>query len=166
MEDNQYHNTYAELFLYFLTQLNGKSGDSHKVIKKSFTRAVRDWSDTKPQVISKRVAEHFKVNHPTINPFTVNHRPRNKYGINLILEHTTPVNTIINNLMSVELTLDEVKRVMSTYTGMAIITNDEDDSLRRMGYITNRPNGWVNTYNECGIEVITEDEYMIKSFGS
>jgi hypothetical protein len=166
MDNNLYYNTYAEMFLYFLTELKNKDGESHKIIKKAFTRAVRDWSDNKPQFISKVVAGHFKINHPTINPFVVNHRPRNKYGLDLILEHTTPVNNIVKSLMSVNPTIDEVKQVMSTHTGMAIITRDEDDHLKKMGYTTNRPNGWMNTYNECNIEVITEEEYTINSFGS
>lgn len=154
------NNTYAEMFLYFLTELKNKKGDSYKIMKKAFTRAVRDWSDNKPQFISKVVADHFKINHPTINPFVVNHRPRNKYGLDIILEHTTPVNNIVKSLMSVNPSVDEVKRVMSTHTGMAIITCDEDDQLKKMGYTTNRPNGWMNTYNECNIEVIKEEEYM------
>ena len=161
--DNTHNDTYAELFLYFLIQLKGLKGNSLKIMKKSFTRAVRDWSDTKPQVISKVVADHFKLNHPNVNPFTVNHRPRKKYGMDIILEHTTPVNVMIKNLMSIDPTIDEVRRVMLTHTGMAIISRSEDDRLRKMGYSTNRPDGWVDAYSKCNITTITEHQYSLPS---
>ena len=57
--------------------------------------------------------------------------------------------------------LDDVKNVMSEYSGMAIITLDEDRCLFRSGLSRQRPQGWEQAYASCGIEVINENEYNV-----
>ena len=152
--------SFAKIFNYFLTELKDNVGFSHSRMKKAFTLAIREWSRRPPKIASKKVIDHFIENNPKVNPFKVNHRPRNKYGIDVIFEHTTPVNNFVKQLVSSK-NLDEIKTAMRNYTGMAIITLDEDRCLFRSGLSRQRPQGWEQAYDSCGIEVMTEDEYNV-----
>ena len=152
--------SFARLFHFFLTELKQNVGFSHSKMKKSFELTIRMWTEKPPKIISKKVLDHFIENYQNINPFTAKYRPRNKYGIDLIFEHTTPVNNFVKKLLESE-SLDDVKNVMSEYSGMAIITLDEDRCLFRSGLSRQRPQGWEQAYASCGLEVINENEYNV-----
>ena len=55
--------------------------------------------------------------------------------------------------------LDDVVRVMNEYTGVCLITREEDDCLNSKGLTSKRPDGWVIAYNSCGIEVMDESQF-------
>ena len=150
--------SFAKMFSYFLTELKNNVGFSHSRMKKAFTLAIREWSRKPPKIASKKVIDHFIENHPNANPFKVRHRPRNKYGIDVIFEHTTPVNNFVKQLISSK-NIDEIKNAMKNYTGMAIITLDEDRCLFSRGLSRQRPQGWEHAYASCGIEIIDESDY-------
>jgi hypothetical protein len=150
--------SFARLFHYFLTELKENTGFSRARMLHSFDRTIRNWSERPPQIISKSVIDHFITNHPTKNPFKVRFRPRDKFGIPVIFEHTTPVNVFVKSLLQTN-TLEEVRQVMNEYSGMSIITVEEDLCLLSKGYSRNRPQGWQQSYNECGIEIMNEAEY-------
>ena len=76
------------------------------------------------------------------------------------MEHTTPVNIFINELLKCE-SLENVVRVMNEYTGVCLITREEDDFLNRSGFMSKRPDGWKVAYDACGIEVMDESEYNL-----
>ena len=149
---------FADLFYNQITLLRNSDGYTNTKMKKIFCDSVREWSNTPPIYISKKVAEHFIQNHPNINPFMVNHRPRNKYGIPVILEHTTPVIELVNELLETN-SIDEVFSVMNNNTPMSIISKEEHITLEKMGFEKCRPEGWVKTYKICDIDVLTENEY-------
>ena len=150
--------SFAKMFNYFLTELKNNVGFSHSRMKKAFTLAIREWSRRPPKIASKKVIDHFIENYPNVNPFKVNHRPRNKYGIDVIFEHTTPVNNFVKQLISSK-NIDEIKNAMTNYTGMCIISLDEDRCLFRSGLSRQRPQGWEHAYASCGIEIIEESQY-------
>lgn len=70
--------------------------------------------------------------------------------LSLVQEHITPISTIReclqNGNKSVTEIVDEVK--------VCWITKEEDNKLNQFGFNNNRPNGWQDAYNKCGIEVI------------
>jgi hypothetical protein len=150
--------SFANIFNYFLTELKNNVGFSHSRMKKAFTLAIREWSRRPPKIASKKVIDHFIENHPNVNPFKINHRPRNKYGIDVIFEHTTPVNNFVKQLLSSK-NIDEIKTAMRNYTGMCIISLEEDRCLFRSGLSRQRPQGWEHAYASCGIEIIDESDY-------
>jgi hypothetical protein len=152
--------SFANLFNYFLIELKNNVGYSHSKMKKGFMLTVRAWSGKPPKIISKKVLDHFIENHPNVNPFKANHRPRNKYGIDVIFEHTTPVNNFMKQLISSK-NLEEIKNVMRNYSGLCIISLDEDRCLFTSGLSRQRPEGWEQAYASCGIEVMTEAEYDV-----
>ena len=150
--------SFARVFQFFMAELKLNTGFSRAKMLHSFGRTIRNWTDKPPKIISKRVLDHFIVNYPDLNPFKANYRPRNRYGINVIVEHTTPVNEFIFKLSKTE-NLEEIKRVMGEYTGISIITFEEDQCLSERGFSRSRPQGWEHAYNQCNIEVMDEQEY-------
>ena len=150
--------SFARMFYHFLTELKENTGYSRAKMLRSFDRIIRNWSDRPPQIISKRVIDHFIINHPNKNPYKVVFRPRDRFGIPVIFEHTTPVNLFVKNLLNTN-TLEEVRQVMNEYSGMSIITVEEDICLLSKGYSRNRPQGWQQAYTECNIDIMNESEY-------
>jgi len=150
--------SFARVFHLFLNELKVNEGFSHSKMKYAFNRTIRMWTLKPPEIISKNVLDYFIINHPNINPFKVNHRPRNKYGIDLIFEHTTPISTLLKQLEQSE-TLEQVKSAMNNYSGLCIISKEEDKCLERGGYSRKRPQGWRQAYDSCGIEVMDENQY-------
>jgi len=150
--------SFARLFHFFLTELKENEGFSHSKMKKAFELSLRMWTEKPPKIISKKVLDHFIENYPNINPFTAKYRPRNKYGIDLIFEHTTPVNNFVKKLLKSE-SLEDVKTAMREYSGMAIITLDEDRCLFKSGLSRQRPQGWEHAYTSCGIEIMDENQF-------
>lgn len=152
--------SFARVFEFFLNELKNNTGFSHAKMRKSLILTIRMWTEKPPQLISKTVLDHFIDNHPNINPYKVSFRPRGKFGIDVIFEHTTPVNLFVVNLFKSK-NIEDIKRVMSEYSGMSIITREEDLCLHSKGFSKNRPQGWELAYAECDIEVMTEDEFNI-----
>ena len=150
--------SFARVFFLFLNELKENQGFSHSKMKKAFELSLRMWTEKPPKIISKKVLDHFIENYPNINPFTAKYRPRNKYGIDLIFEHTTPVNNFVKKLLKSE-SLEDVKTAMREYSGMAIITLDEDRCLFKSGLSRQRPQGWEHAYTSCGIEIMDENQF-------
>jgi hypothetical protein len=150
--------SFARLFSFFITELKNNTGFSHSKMKRAFVLTIRKWTEKPPQIISKKVLDHFIENHPNVNPFKVSHRPRNRFGIEVIFEHTTPVNIFVTQLFKAK-SFEEIKDAMNNYTGMSIITRDEDYCLHRSGFSRTRPDGWMSAYAACDIEIMTEDEF-------
>jgi hypothetical protein len=155
---NMNDESFARLFHFFLQELKVNTGFSKSKMLKGFERSIRHWSEKPPQIISKKVLDHFISNHPNQNPFKVTFRPRDKFGIPVIFEHTTPINLFVKKLSETQ-TLDDVRRIMNEFSGLSIITLEEDLCLRLKGHSRKRPEGWKQSYEECGIEVMTEDEF-------
>jgi hypothetical protein len=152
--------SFANLFNYFLTELPNNTGFSHSRMKKAFVLAIREWSRRPPKIISKKVIDHIIEHYPSVNPFRVNHRPRNKYGIDVIFEHTTPVNNFVKLLVSSK-NLEDIKNAMNNYSGMCIITKEEDKCLHNSGFSRQRPQGWIHAYTSCDIQIMDESQYNI-----
>jgi hypothetical protein len=157
--------SFANVFFLMITELKNNEGFSLSRMKKAFQYAIREWTKKSHKIISKKVAEHFIKNFPDVNPFSIVWGQRKKYGVVngksfLLFEHTTPVSVFLTSLSKVK-TLEDVKNSMKEYSGICVITRDEDDCLNRSGFTSKRPDGWVQSYNACGIEVMNESEYDV-----
>lgn len=152
--------SFARLFLSFLNEIRQNDGFSRSKMKYALDRTLRAWTDRPPEIISKRVIDYMIIHHPNVNPFTARFRPRNRFGINVIFEHTTPVNTFLKKLLDSN-TLEDVKNAMNEYTGMCIITLEEDRCLSSKGLSRQRPQGWQQAYASCDIQIMNEGEYKI-----
>ena len=157
--------SFARTFFHYIQELPNNEGYSYNRVKKSLDYAIRLWTDKPHKIISKKVTEYFIENYPKANPFSVRWDHRKKYGVIggkslLVLEHTTPVNIFINELLKCK-SLENVVRVMNEYTGVCLITREEDDCLNRSGFMSKRPDGWKVAYDACGIEVMDESEYNL-----
>lgn len=150
--------SFARVFQFFLDELKNNTGLSKAKMRKSLILTIRMWTEKPSNLISKKVIDHFIENYPNLNPFKVSFRPRNKYGINVIFEHTTPVNIFVTQLFEAN-SLDEIKLAMSEYSGLSIITTEEDRCLHSKGYSKIRPQGWRQSYSECGIDIMDENQY-------
>ena len=150
--------SFARDFFHLLRELPKNKGYSYNRKLKLLNFAIRIWTDKPYKIISKKVEEHFSKNYPNIDPFSIRWDNRKKYGVVgnksiLVLEHTTPVNIFIKDLLKCK-SLQEVITSMNEYTGVCLITRDEDDLLNLKGYRSKRPNGWEQSYKECGIKII------------
>jgi hypothetical protein len=56
-------------------------------------------------------------------------------------------------------TLEGIKEAMNEYSGMSIITLEEDRCLHSKGFSRNRPDGWMVAYAACDIVIMNESEY-------
>jgi hypothetical protein len=157
--------SFANVFYLMITELKNNEGFSLSRMKKAFQYAIREWTKKSHKIISKKVAEHFIKNFPDVNPFSIVWGQRKKYGMVggksfLLFEHTTPVSVFLTSLSKVK-TLEDVKNSMKEYSGICVITRDEDDCLNRSGFTSKRPDGWIQSYSTCGIEVMNESEYNL-----
>lgn len=152
--------SFARLFQFFLTELKNNTGFSRDKMRKSLILTIRMWTEKPPQIISKKVLDHFIENYPNTNPFKVTFRPRTKFGIPVIFEHTTPVNIFVTKLFDSK-NIDDIRKTMNEYSGMCVITSDEDKCLHSKGFSKTRPQGWQQAYTECGIDVMNENQFNI-----
>lgn len=152
--------SFAKLFQFFLTELPNNTGFSRAKMRRAFALTIRKWTEKPPQIISKKVIDHFISNYPNLNPFKVGYRPRGKFGIDVIFEHTTPINIFVTQLFNSK-SLEEIRELMKNYTGMCIVTSEEDECLNTKGFSRTRPQGWQQAYTACDIQVMTEDEYKV-----
>lgn len=157
---------FSRIFWSHVIEMPHHKGFALNRILYSLRFSIRIWSDKPHTMISRKVAEHFIRSHPKSNPFGVKWTQRKKYGVMdngkslLVLEHTTPVN-ILSTALSKAQSLDEVKALVTSYSGVCMVTRGEDDMLTSKGYVKNRPNGWKSAYEECGIDVLDEKEYIL-----
>jgi hypothetical protein len=56
-------------------------------------------------------------------------------------------------------TLEEVKQAMKEYSGVCLLTREEDDCLNTKGYRQKRPQGWKLAYESCNIQVMDESQF-------
>lgn len=152
--------SFARVFEFFLNELKNNTGLSKAKMRKSLILTIRMWTEKPSNLISKKVLDHFIENYPNLNPYKVSFRPRNKFGIDVIFEHTTPVNIFVTQLFEAK-SLDEIKLAMSNYSGLSIITLDEDRCLHSKGYSKSRPQGWRQAYLDCDIDVMDENQFNL-----
>ena len=152
--------SFARLFQFFLIELKNNTGFSKSKMRRALTLTIRKWTEKPPQMISKTVLDHFILNYPNVNPYDARFRPRNRWGIDVIFEHTTPVNLFVTDLFKSK-DINDIRRVMNEYSGMSIITKDEDVCLHNRGFSRVRPQGWRQSYTECSIDVMDENQFNI-----
>lgn len=130
---------------------------SKRKLKEALKDVIKKWTDQPVSMVSKKVMELATENNK--NPFDIMWPKRKIFGVDsdgkslLLWEHTTPIGELYITLTECN-TLDEVKSVMSNYSGVCWITRDEDNMLNSSGYRSKRPGGWLKCYEECGIEII------------
>lgn len=131
-------------------------------VRESLNSCILKWSDGPSKMISRKALEFFKTRFPDIDPKKINWHQKYKLGKddgkrgNIMWEHTTPVNLLINDLLSAK-TKEEAMLILSNYSGVCLITREEDDVLNSNKMRTVRPGGWEKCYESCGIEVIRWD---------
>ena len=159
---------FAEILWVTIQQYNQSQGYTKDRIKWTIDREVRFWTDGKASYISKTIADIFINKYPNENPFDIRYDNRKKYGMITLdklkqscfmLEHTTPVGEFIINLVNSK-SLEDVKNNMKNYSGVCILTREEDNCLNKNGFRKKRNGAWKMAYDKCGIDVMTEKEFM------
>lgn len=154
---------YANIFFTFINEYNRSTGYQKANLRQAFQYAIREYTMKPHKLISKKIADHFIEHFPNVNPFQVRWNSRKKYGVVngksfILFEHTTPVKTFLLELAKCS-TLDEVKQAMRDYSGICLVTRDEDDCLRQKGFNVDRADGWRVAYRACDIEVMDESQF-------
>jgi len=162
---NTDNDSFARIIHTVVKEYNNAPDEFTKVqIKWSLQTIVNCWSDKPYKLISKGIADHFINNHPKINPFKLRWKTCKKYGVvnkkrYIVFEHTTPISMVMKQLFLTN-TLSEVNQVLNDYSGICLITRNEDDTLYSKGYGSKRLNGWKQAYNDCDIVVMSESDYI------
>ena len=131
-------------------------------VRESLNSCILKWSDGPSKMISRKALEFFKTRFPDIDPKKINWHQKYKLGKddgkrgNIMWEHTTPVNLLLNDLLSAK-SKEETVSILSNYSGVCLITREEDDVLNSNKMRTVRPGGWEKCYESCGIEVVRWD---------
>ena len=155
---------YDNIFFIFINEYNKSKSFQKSNLKRAFQYAIREYTNKPHKLISKKVADHFISNFPTLSPFNVRYSNRKKFGTLdggqgfLLFEHTTPVAFFLEAL-SKSKTLEEVKLAMKEYSGVCLLTREEDNCLNTKGYRQKRPQGWKLAYDSCDIQVMDENQY-------
>jgi hypothetical protein len=155
---------YANIFYVFITEYNKSKGFEKSNLKRAFQYAIREYTNKPHKLISKKVADIFILKFPNSSPFNVRYSNRKKFGILdnnqgvLLFEHTTPVAFFLASLANSK-TLEEVKQAMKEYSGVCLLTREEDDCLNTKGYRQKRPQGWKLAYESCNIQVMDESQF-------
>jgi hypothetical protein len=131
-------------------------------IRESLNACILKWSDGPAPMISKKASEFFETRFPKIDPRKITWHQKYLLGKddgkrgNIVWEHTTPVNLLLNDLLKAESEIDAIE-ILNNYSGVCLITRDEDDLLNFKKMRVVRPWGWKKCYEDCGIEVIKWD---------
>jgi hypothetical protein len=118
-------------------------------LRKSIRRVFQYYTETLPRLVSVEAYEYNKQ-HNNLDLHSI--QAFNKRRGKLVLEHTTPIMSFINHV----LTLPEelwVKTIQE-YSPCCWITKDEDKRLTKMGFNTKRNGGWKKCYDECEINLV------------
>ena len=159
---------FAQILWTTIQQYNQTNGYTQDRIKWTIDREIRFWTDGRVSYISKKTADMFINKYPKENPFDIRYDIRKKYGMNdlgkvkkssFMLEHTTPVGEFIIDLLNSK-SLEDVKNYMQNYSGVCVLTREEDNQLNKNGFRKKRKDGWKTAYNICDIDVMTEKEFM------
>lgn len=158
---------FIEITWQILLQYKKSYGYTQDRLKWLLDRALRFATDGVPKFISKKVADIFIIEYPNENPFLLRYDIRYRFGevfVNtkrksrLLLEHTTPVGEVINKIIKVN-TRQEVSSILMNYSGVCVVTRDEDITLNKNGFSKKRNNDWNCAYKTCNIETLTEQEF-------
>lgn len=100
-----------------------------------------------------------KNNAPLISPAALEIKNNGLESRNLTLEHGVPVSVISKEVLKLEKpTATDVASVIYSYVALAVITNEEDKRIDKLGLRSKMPNGWNNDkyirYKLAGIELI------------
>lgn len=159
---------FAEILWVTIQQYNQSQGYTKDRLKWTIDREVRFWTDGRVPYISKTIADIFINEYSNENPFDIRYDNRKRYGMitldkikqsRFMLEHTTPVGECIVNLVKSE-SLEDIKNIMKNYSGVCVLTREEDNCLNKNGFRRKRKDGWKMAYDKCGIDVMTEKEFM------
>jgi len=133
-----------------------------KKVKESLNGCVQKWSDLPATMASAKVIEFFDLKFPHLDPFTITWHQKylvgkddKKRGL-IVWEHTTPLNILLKELITKQ-SQEEVNECMNSYSGVCLITREEDDTLNENKMRTVRPGGWEECYSSCGIDVVRRD---------
>ncbi len=135
-----------------------------KQIFGNFNHLIRVWSGNRAKFISHKALELFSGIKPDLNPFDVRWEQRNILGFDsprkprIVWEHSLPVGQFIKELSTIE-TFEIFEPKFLEYPGACWITREEDDKLNSSGFKNGRPGGYLKCYTQCGIEVISEEEF-------
>lgn len=158
---------FIEIIWQTLLQYKKYNGYTQDRLKWSLDRLLRLATDGRPKFISKKVADIFIMEYPNENPFRLRYDIRYRFGevfvktkrkSRLLLEHTTPVGEVIEKILKVN-TREQVSSILMDYSGVCVITRDEDITLNLSGFSKKRNNGWEQAYETCNIETLTEQEF-------
>lgn len=146
---------------------NRSHGFTKSCIKWSLDRTLRNTTSGYASLVSSKVADLFIENFPNQNPFEVRDENRYKFGevfVNrkrkskVLREHTTPVGELIIKITKSK-SYQDVLDFLNEYSGVCVVTREEDDCLSQNGYCKKRPNGWKEAYDKCGIQVLSLSEF-------
>lgn len=155
---------YANIFYVFITEYNKSKGFEKSNLKRAFQYAIREYTNKPHKLISNKVADYFIQKFPNSSPFHVRYSNRKKFGILdnnqgfLLFEHTTPVKVFLESLSKAK-TLEDIKNAMKDYSGVCLVTRDEDNCLNTKGLRSKRPQGWKLAYESCDIQVMDENQF-------
>ena len=137
-----------------------------KKLKEGLKDTLKKWTDQPVKMVSQSVLEKASQMSPPINPYDLMYTDRKKLGMVesgdklpkswLVWEHSTPLNELYQNLVECR-SLEEIKDVLSNYSGVCWISRDEDNQLNKNGFRSTRPGGWKECYKQCGINFIYKE---------
>lgn len=133
-----------------------------KKVKESLNGCVQKWSDLPATMASSAVIEFFNSKFPHLDPAKITWHQKYLVGKDdknrgmIVWEHTTPLNILLKELITKQ-SQEEINECMNSYSGVCLITREEDDRLNASGFRCVRPGGWKKCYEDCGIEVIEWD---------
>mgnify|MGYP000011606431 FL=1 len=133
-----------------------------KKVKESLNGCVQKWSDLPATMASAKVIDFFNSEFPHLDPFTITWHQKYLVGKDdkkrgmIVWEHTTPLNILLKELITKK-SQEEVNECMNSYSGVCLITREEDDVLNENKMRTVRPGGWEECYALCGIDVVRRD---------
>jgi len=130
-----------------------------KKLKEALKRTVYKWTDLPPTYVSTEILRLFEENNIEADPFDLIYTNREMLGRGedgktiMLWEHTTTNHETYQSIVSCN-SIEELKNVMSNYSGVCWLTREEDTLLSKSGFRSKRTKGWQHAYKECNINVI------------
>lgn len=137
--------------------------DLKKEINSAITDVLRKWSNRPHHMISQKVSKEIKKRKIPVESWNLKWSSKYCYNLDdagkkngrwIVFEHTIPINIFIKEDLlkckSEKQTLEKLK----TYSGICLITKEEDKKLASLGFRFKRGNDWELCYKKAGIVII------------
>lgn len=170
-EAEDYDKAFAKILWRMLQVYKDESNlDLKKEINSSIADVLKKWSNRPHNMISQKVKIEMKKRKIPVEPWNLKWSSKYCYNLDdtgkkngrwIVFEHTTPINIFIKEDLLMCKSENQTLEKLKTYSGICLITKEEDKRLAGLGFRFKRGNDWQLCYKKAGIVIVNKNSATI-----